>query len=97
MNTEITSIYWLTLDEIEKLNNIVVRSIEGNENSAILHRIQSEISVVKTREENSLLPSDYITSIMELPENALPIRFSNTELELIKTLPISEKVLERLK
>lgn len=95
MNTEVTSIYWLTSDEVETLNNLVIGLIETDKNK-ILYRIQSELSVAKTREENSPLPSDYITSIMELPENSIPIRLSHTEVEFIKKYNLPINIMERL-
>lgn len=96
MDTENTSIYWLTLDEINELNNFVIAALNKSENKNILHRIQSELSVAKTRNENSPLPSNYITSIMELPENSIPIRLSSDELEVTLKLNLPKELKGRL-
>lgn len=94
---ETKNIYWLTHSEIKELYYKIINAIEENHSDEVLHRIQSEISVIFTRNETTIMPSSHIVKIMELPENSFPIRLSEEEVNKIKNLNIRDSLFERFK
>lgn len=97
-----TTIYWVTLPELEALHSLVINHLtdaplDAVEARDILTRIQAEISVSQARNESSIFPSDQIVAVMDLPERAIPLRLSEKEVELILTLPLPASLVESFK
>lgn len=95
MIMDTTAIYWLTFSEIQELYNKVIKEIETSDNSEFLNRILLEINVAVPREKNSILPSEFIASIMDLPKKSIPLRFTLEEISVIKNMNISTALKER--
>lgn len=99
MVSDTTAIYWFTGNEINLLHNSIVKAIDDTKDKDkrnILNRIQSELSVAKPREEITIMPADFLASVMDLPHHAIPIRLSFTEVAVLKTINLPKDIAERL-
>lgn len=96
-----TLLYWVTLEELNTLNHLVINSIDncGTKQSELketLLRVHTELSVSQTRAESSIFPANIMLSVLNLPSECIAIRLTNQELETLKTLPLTEKLKQRL-
>jgi len=101
MLSEATTPYWIASTDLDEISKVVSNAIEDTTLDNIsrretLHNIQSEISVSKTRNETAIFPPGHIATLLDLPLNATPVRFSHEEVTLLKSLNLSEGVIERL-
>lgn len=97
--SENTTIYWVTLSELELLHSLVINHLteaplDAKSMRDILTRVQTEISVSQTRNESSIFPSDQFTAVMDLPDKAIPLRLSNDEVKTVLSLPIPKSLEE---
>lgn len=97
-----TLLYWVSLEELNLLNNIVINAIDHygtktNETKATLMRIHTELSVSQTRGDSSIFPTNIMLSVLNLPSESIAIRLSNKELKVLETLPLTDILKERLK
>ena len=96
-----TLLYWVSIEEYNIINNAVINLYDNikdfdEEKRNLLHRIQTEFSVSETRNETSIFPPKMIFKVLNIPSDSLAIRLTKEEVELIRTLPISDNVKKRL-
>jgi hypothetical protein len=88
--------FWVTPTELETLNTIVFAELEKN-NQQVLSDICSELSVAKTRFDNTRFKKGLLPKALGLDEEMIPIRLSNEEKEVLLGLAQIPKALrERL-
>lgn len=98
---ENTLLYWVNIEEYNIINNAVINLYDNlNETDEktrqMLNRIQTELSVSETRNENSIFPPKMIFRVLNIPSDSLAIRLTTEEVKLIKSLPIPDNVKKRL-
>lgn len=95
-----TTPYWVTRQELHELLKFLANTIESvpltdTVQRKMLHDIQSELSVSQTRDSVAIFSSRHLKSVLDLPEDSVPIRLSPEELNYLIRLPLPEKILQK--
>ena len=88
--------FWVTPKELEQMNHVLVKFLDSKKDLD-LENICAELSVAKTRFDNTRFEKGVLANVLGLDKTMIPIRLSAQEKERIVQLPLSSELLERLK
>lgn len=77
--------YWFAPKEFKSLISFVAKK-GFTETHDLMDGIRSEVGVARLRADNMQINTEALTTVLGLPENSIPVHFSDEEADFLKNL-----------